>query len=401
MEPLNEATIPSLSAPAVQQTIRELATSDQHQLVLAGKTLACVPAALVAQQIAARRKAAYKLPRWHAAQGIVYPPLLNLEQCSSQAAAMYRAAGLPGGELAIDLTGGFGVDAFFLASRYQRVIMVEPDKGLLACARHNHSVLGAANIQYVNASAEKFLSTYNGNADVAYIDPSRRSANQKVFLFKECTPDVTQLLPLLQRVAGAIVIKASPLLDIQQGLTQLTTEAFCRVLSVDDECKELSFIISQNHGAHQREAVDVDNVGSVRYRFAFTAEEESQATPQFSAPLQWLYQPGAAIMKAGAFKCCAARFDLSKLEVNTHLYTHMGHRPEFPGRTYKVLQQVQLNKKLALLFPEKKANVVVRNFPLSAAAIKEKTGLKDGGNLYLICTRSVARNHYLLAERVQ
>lgn len=376
-----------VSSPAVQDFIFKNTGTDERALVLHHKILFDLPTKLIAEQIAGRRKARKKLPVWYSTQGIIYPPSLNLEQSSSLATASFKASFLRSQtkqNTLIDLTGGFGVDSFFFSKEFDSVGYVEPDSALLTLVRHNHKLLGVQNIQYHNTTAEDFLSTEQ-TAGVFYLDPARRDVHaKKIFKFADCAPLITELVATLFSKADFVMVKASPLLDIQQGLRELPNTKTVLVVAVENEMKELLFFLQRNHSTSpQIIAIDLDSTGYPDFKFEFTQQQENCAQPLFSDPLKYLYEPGVAFLKAGAFKLVGRQLDLYKLDINTHLYTSAQVITGFPGRTLEILTINPTEKELRAL-PGRAVNIVTRNYPLKPEAIKKKFKLTDGGSFFLI-----------------
>jgi 16S rRNA G966 N2-methylase RsmD len=393
-----------LTSKTIQENVQDFIFSheneDERKLVLGQNKILELPSAWIAQQIAGRRRAKLKLPTWYETKGIIYPPTLNLEQTSSEATAKYKTTLIPRGKIGVDLTGGFGIDSFYLHKFFERYVFVEPDKDLLDLAKHNHALLGANNIDYVHTNAEEFI-RHAERFDFIYVDPSRRSHQQKVFKLADCTPNVINLLPAFFEKSQTVLVKTSPLLDLQQGLREIKKVAEIHVVAVDNECKELLFLLQEQATTSPViKAVDLDSQGGLKQKFTFHIEEEKNAEAKFSAPLAWLYEPNVAILKAGAFKTIASRYPIFKLHPSSHLYTSTEMLETFPGRNFKVIQHLKLDKTLKDLFPNGQANILARNFPLSVEEIKKKTGLKEGGERYLICTQSESQKHVLMAERV-
>ncbi|PZR41487.1 MAG: SAM-dependent methyltransferase [Azospira oryzae] len=388
-----------LAKEHVQDYIFKHEAEDEKTLVLKSKEILGIPSSLIARQIAGRRKAKHKLPLWHRTKGIIYPPSINLEQSSSEVTAQYKSSLVPKGKAAADLTGGFGVDTFYLSKQYEQFYYIEPDTDLLSIVRHNFGLLGANNIVYVNSTAEEFIQQFPDQFDFVFIDPSRRSKQQKVFKLIDCIPNVIELMPALMSKSRSVMVKNSPLLDIQQGIKELGGVEQVDVVAVDNECKELLFTL--NRHLNPSPGINAINLSAARVdQFSFQQQDEKTTLVHFSAPQEWLYEPNAAILKAGAFKTIVARFNISKLHPSTHLYTSAHLIPSFPGRTFKIVQHLKLDKSVSAVFPDGYANILTRNYPLSVEEIKKKTGLKEGGERYLIGTQSVEEKHVLLAERV-
>ena len=379
----------ALLRPSIQRFIQENENEDEAKLRLKRNLIEGVASAQIAEQIRGRRKARVKLPSYYQKAGIIYPHSINLEQCSSEMTAQFKASFLSEVVKPVsvaDLTGGFGVDTFFLSRISKRVHYVEPDQQLLEIAEHNHLSLGASNIQYHQLAAEEFLANTVNQFDLIYLDPSRRNKSErKVFRLSDCEPDVIRLLPMMFRRSPLLLLKASPLLDLMQGLKELRHVKKIVVLSVENECKELLFLCRQSSQVEPLiEAINLDAQGKPE-AFAFSLSEEKNATVSFSDPLSYLCEPNSSILKSGAFKLIGQRFGLDKIHPNTHLYTSEKVVPDFPGRIFRIEVLVKPEpKKLLDYFPEGKANVLTRNYPLTPNQLKKKTGLKDGGDKFLI-----------------
>lgn len=378
--------IEQLTSNEVQQFIVDNENVDPFELSLKHKSLFGLPTQIIAEQIAARKKAKSKLPTWYQTKGIVYPPLISMEQCSSETTAKHKTQIVSGKSL-IDLTGGTGVDTFYLSKVFDEVTYIERNETLCKIAKHNFNLLGANNITVVNSEAEIFINTYDKIVDAIFIDPARRSVqNQKVFLWSDCEPNIIELQSKLLGVASQVLIKASPLLDISAGSKDLHHTSITHVISVKNECKELLYVLEKNS---QSKTINTSNYSSENNAesFDFTVEEEQAAHANYAIPQTYLYEPNSSILKSGAFKILCDRFNINKLHLNSHLYTSQKFVSDFPGRSFFIKQVVRYNKKeLLKLIPDKKANITVRNFPEDVAAIRKKTGIKAGGNIYLFAT---------------
>jgi 16S rRNA G966 N2-methylase RsmD len=396
-----------LLTPPVQDFIRAHEQDDERLLVLKHRHVHGVPASKIAEQIAGRRKAREKLPTYYQTASILYPPGLNLEQSSSEQTARYKAdilrevLNVTGREKLVDLTGGFGIDTFFFSKLFKHVAYVEPDTDLLDLARHNHAALQAHNISYHSLPAKDFLDTLREPADCIYIDPSRRKGSQKVFRLAECEPDVTVLQQQIFEHAQYLLIKTSPLFDIQQGLRELHAVKKVFVVSVGNECKELLFLCEQNFtGEATITAVNLNT--EHREDFTFTVPQEKESALTFSPPLKFIFEPNASLLKAGAFRIVASRFALAKIHSSTHLYTSDHLLEDFPGRIFKVEVILKSDPKIiAQYFPDGKANVITRNYPLSVDALKKKMKLNDGGDNYLLAFTAPGEKFLCKASRIK
>ena len=408
--------IQELLRQELQEFIRQHEADDYKKLLLKHGTILGVAFSLIADQISGRRKAKLKLPSWYQTKNIIYPPSVNLEQCSSEATAKFKVEIVkqnPGDSFnkAVDLTGGFGVDSFFLGSAFKEVHYVEPDENLVEITRHNHKTLQApdiqhpvSSIQHHHTTAEQFLNTTSNHFDLVYIDPSRRSkGNQKIFRLADCVPDITLLQDVIFEKTETLLVKASPMLDLQQGIKELKHVAKVFVVAVDNECKEVLFLCRKGHLTEPIiEAIDLKSSrNQALLSFDFLASEEKNATTEFSNPLHYLYEPNAALLKAGAFKLVAQRFSIKKLQQHTHLYTSESKVADFPGRIFEIEALTKPDAKIVShYFPEGKANVVTRNYPLSPEELKKKTGLTDGGEKFLIGFSGVKEKFVAVCRRI-
>ena len=392
-------------SPDVQNFIRSIEHEDPGTIVLKKKSIAGFSSVFLAEQVAGRRKAREKLPQFYKNSGVVFPPPVNLEQSSSEATAQFKSGFVQRMELKgdrfADLTGGFGVDSFFFSSVFKKGEMIEPNPALLELAEHNHHQLGATSLTYHNTTAEKFLKN-DGRFDLVYIDPSRRAAgNQKVYSLTQSEPNVVALQNTIFEKTSHLLVKTSPLLDIQVALGELKGVKRVVVLSVDNECKELLFFCEKDFA--QEPVIEAVNIAQQKRTdtFEFPYSEERSTISAWSDPLAYLYEPNASILKAGAFRLLGTRYALYKLQVNTHLYTSDRLIEDFPGRIFKVVSVVKPDPKfLREFFPEGKANVMTRNYPMSVAELRKKTKLEDGGERYLIGFSGKDKKFLIAAERV-
>ena len=408
--------IDELLTAEAQQYIFQHEAGDEKQLLLKYKTVLGVPTSLVADQIAGRRKAKLKLPLWYTTKNVLYPPSLNLEQCSSEAAARYKVEIIkknkpPYFRSAVDLTGGFGVDSFSLSSIFNSVDYIEPDKNLFEIVKHNLTILQEergkgqeGKIKFHNSTGEAFLTSIQVKHDLLFIDPSRRTkGNQKIFRLADCVPDITQLQDIIFEVADMLLVKASPMLDLLRGMKELKHVEKVIVVAVDNECKEVLFLCRKGYdGEPMIEAVNLKpNSNKDSISFDFLLSEEKNSVAGFSNPMRYLYEPHAALLKAGAFKLIAQRFSLKKLQQHTHLYTSENLIADFAGRIFEIEALIKPDARIAgPYFPEGKANVVTRNYPLSPDQLKKKTGLKDGGDKFLIGFSGVDEKFVAVCSRL-
>jgi hypothetical protein len=399
--------ISAITQEPVQAFLIEHENDDEKKLVLKQKEINGIPTSAIATQLIGRRKAKAKLPTWYKTRGIVYPPAINLEQCSSEATAIYKTqiinSFLSIRHKAADLTGGFGVDTYFLSFLFEFIYYTEPNTTLFEITRHNHRQLGVYNILYHNLPGEDFLKQIDNDFDLIYIDPSRRDEmSRKVYRLSDCIPDINKLQPDLFHKSRFVLVKASPLLDLQQGLREIQCVKRVFVVSVHNECKELLFLTEKNYSEEPIvEAVDLYENGKVRSTFHFSLSEERKASVISDEPGGFLYEPNTSILKAGAFKLIAEKFGLTKLASNTHLYTSSALVPDFPGKTFLIECLNPDSKQLNERLPDGQVNVVSRNYPLTTDEIKKKWQLRDGGEKFLIAFSTTKRKHLALCAKVK
>ena len=335
---MDQQTIDRISTPEVQRFIRDHENDDVKSLVLKHKTILDLPSSVIADQISGRRKAKEKIPAFYSSE-VIYPPGINLEQSSSEQTAIFKAKilmrAVPLCKRLVDLTGGFGVDSFFLSKIFKAVQYLEPNLPLLEIVRRNHNLLGAFNIAHRNVTAEKFLSSPD-EASAIFIDPSRRNENKKVFAFSDCEPNIVSLQNEVYKSTTILLVKASPMLDLKLGIQELQFVHQVFVVSADNEVKELLFLckkdFSQEPAIH---AVNLKNNDSASFFFTFSQETSAQS--RFSDPKTFLYEPYSSILKAGAFKSIGQAYNLEKIQINTHLYTSEQLITEFPGRIFEIV----------------------------------------------------------------
>ena len=365
--------------------ISEHSDADVRDLALhPGKTDG-VDLAFALTQIEGRQIARRKLPSFAQVEGVVYPPHISMEQCSSERTAVYKSSLVQGGVLA-DLTGGFGIDCSFLARRFDAAIYVEHNDHLCRVAKHNFNVLGLNHIEVRCDDAASFLSVMP-SVDCVYLDPARRdSYGRKTVSVPDCEPDVSTLQNVLFEHSPLVLIKYSPMLDLSQALQSLRNVTEVDVVAVDNECKELLFRMERESSALDMKIVCVNLKKVETESFSFYKKEEDAAPCVLADSVgRYLYEPNVSILKGGVYRLLTQRFPVGKLDVNTHLYTADVFVPDFPGRIFEVETSFQMNKAELKrgLSGLKMANVTVRNFPQTVAQIRDRLKLKEGGDVYL------------------
>ncbi len=414
--------------------ILEHAEADGAHLLLSASRYPEIDMARAVSSIEARKKVVSKIPLWHTYPELVYPTSLSLEQCSSQATAEYKMRFVPEGSTIADITGGLGVDCNFMARRAAKCLYIEREMKFCEAALYNFKVLGLENIIVENGDCSEFLGVVTGanndlseinekfsdatewllemnkdsskkdaaltNADaeretlfdLIYLDPARRSKSSgRVFSIRECEPDLLHLSEALLKAADRVLVKLSPMVDITAALREVPCVREVHILSTDNECKELLLLMSGSEALPAPEDIPIHAVDLTRRkenRFTFTLNEEKSAQCPIATPKTYLYQPGRAILKAGAFRLPCSRFGVEKIAPSTHLYTSDRRIDDFPGKSFRIKEIIPFKKEgirsLAHEYPL--LNCVALNFPLDTNALKQRLKVSDGGNLHLFAT---------------
>ena len=443
---------------ATQDFIRQHQDDDVRQLAFLGSKYPEVDMPFALDQIRGRKMARVKLPRWASLEGIIYPPHISMEQCSSESTALYKAElaarllGLPasssGTEMKaeneiefVDLTGGFGVDFSYIAARLGvKSMYVERQAHLCEAAKENFGRLGLKNAIVKNGDGIEVLHSFHpkkkdaASADdslgitydqprsllktnlglkIIFIDPARRDdAGNKVVSLKDCTPDVTVLQEEMLSKADYVIVKLSPMLDWHRAISELSHVREVHIISVNNECKELLLVLSaRNMGEMEASSADgeVKHAGNLRIYCINDAQsfvcdeldmESSQVkiAPSTLEEMLYLYEPNASLMKAGCFGVLSGRYDARMLSKNSHLFVSREPIAAFPGRSFRIIAVSSFNKKELKrhLSGITKANIATRNFPLSVAELRKRLKLKDGGETYIFATTLSDESHVLM-----
>lgn len=481
--------------------IRQHQNDDVRQLAFLGSKYPEVDMPFALDQIRGRKMARVKLPRWASIDGIIYPPHISMEQCSSEQTALYKAElaarllglspsssengeekekesenasnlhlfeicefagkGAVDSEFAkngatyekqqiltevdedvneikeephegdfseetgfVDLTGGFGVDFSYIASRLgMKSMYVERQAHLCEAAKENFGRLGLKNAIVKNGDGIEVLHSFASKKEAAasdslgitedqsqsllktnlglkliFIDPARRDdAGNKVVSLKDCTPDVTLLQEEMLSKADYVIIKLSPMLDWHRAVSELNCVQEVHIISVNNECKELLLVLSARNMGNlriycindaQSFVCDELDMGSSSVKIAPSTLEE----------MQYLYEPNASLMKAGCFGVLSERYDARMLSKNSHLFVSREPIAAFPGRSFRIIAVSSFNKKelKRQLSGITKANIATRNFPLSVAELRKRLKLKDGGETYIFATTLSDESHVLV-----
>ena len=428
---------------ATQDFIRQHQDDDVRQLAFLGSKYPEVDMPFALDQIRGRKMARVKLPRWASLEGIIYPPHISMEQCSSESTALYKAElaarllGLPasssGTEMKaeneiefVDLTGGFGVDFSYIAARLGvKSMYVERQAHLCEAAKENFGRLGLKNAIVKNGDGIEVLHSFhpkkkdaasdddslgitydqprsllktNLGLKIIFIDPARRDdAGNKVVSLKDCTPDVTVLQEEMFLKADYVIIKLSPMLDWHRAISELSHVREVHIISVNNECKELLLVLSARNMGNLR-------IYCVNDAQSFVCEESDmeassvKIAPSTLEEMQYLYEPNASLMKAGCFGVLSERYDARMLSKNSHLFVSREPIAAFPGRSFRIIAVSSFNKKELKrhLSGITKANIATRNFPLSVAELRKRLKLKDGGETYIFATTLSDESHVLM-----
>ena len=429
---------------ATQDFIRQHQDDDVRQLAFLGSKYPEVDMPFALDQIRGRKMARVKLPRWASLEGIIYPPHISMEQCSSESTALYKAElaarllGLPvsssGTEMKaeneiefVDLTGGFGVDFSYIAARLGvKSMYVERQAHLCEAAKENFGRLGLKNAIVKNGDGIEILHSFhpkkkdaasiddslgitydqprsllktNLGLKIIFIDPARRDdAGNKVVSLKDCTPDVTVLQEEMLSKADYVIIKLSPMLDWHRAISELSHVREVHIISVNNECKELLLVLSaRNMGENLR-------IYCINDAQSFVCDELDMESSQVKIAsstleeMQYLYEPNASLMKAGCFGVLSGRYDARMLSKNSHLFVSQAPIEAFPGRSFRIIAVSSFNKKELKrhLSGITKANIATRNFPLSVAELRKRLKLKDGGETYIFATTLSDESHVLM-----
>ena len=438
---------------ATQDFIRQHQDEDVRQLAFLGSKNPEVDMPFALDQIRGRKMARAKLPRWANIDGIIYPPHISMEQCSSESTALYKAElaarllGLMASSFSeeigfVDLTGGFGVDFSYIAARLgMKSMYVERQTHLCEAAKENFERLGMENVIVKNGDGIEVLHSFhpkkkdaapsaddssgitydqprsllktNLGLKIIFIDPARRDdAGNKVVSLKDCTPDVTVLQEEMLSKADYVIVKLSPMLDWHRAISELSHVREVHIISVNNECKELLLVLSaRNLGDMEASSADgeVKHAGNLRIYCvndaqSFVCDElDMESSPVKIAPstleeMQYLYEPNASLMKAGCFGVLSDRYDARMLSKNSHLFVSQAPIEAFPGRSFRIIAISSFNKKELKrhLSGITKANIATRNFPLSVAELRKRLKLKDGGETYIFATTLSDESHVLV-----
>ena len=380
--------------PSIQEFIQKQIGVPVAALALQKNPFPDVDWITILNQIESKTKAKEKLPTWFKSENIIFPSKISVEQTSSERTAQYKSS-LIEGESLIDLTGGFGVDDYYFAKQFKNVTHCEINTDLSDIVKHNFERLGVANINCIAGDSFGILESLPTAWDWIYIDPSRRNdAKGKVFMLKDCLPNVPKNLDAYFEKSNAILIKTAPLLDIVAGLSELQNVKTIHIVALENEVKELLWELHKNYsGDITIKTVNLTKETNDTFEFILN---ENSAEANYSLPKRYLYEPNSAIMKSGGFNAICSQYLLDKLHKHSHLYTS-NEWIDFPGRIFEIQHAIPYSKKeIKTHLENSKQNITTRNFPETVEAIRKKWKIKDGGNSYCFCTTDMNNDKIVL-----
>jgi len=381
----------------VQQYIQTHLDADVTKIALSRSTFDGITAAELAGQIHARKKARKKLPTWFNTKLIYYPSPLSIEQTSSETTAHYKAK-LVLGQSLVDITGGFGVDAYYFAKKAKAVTHCEINSELSEIAQYNARLLNVNNISFQNVDGLEYLGTTDLKFDTIYVDPARRAETGKVFMLKDCTPNVVSNLDKLLAISKRVIIKTAPLLDLSAGLGELKNVAEIQIVSVKNECKELLWILEK--GFEGVTTINAVTLNDEEKHFSFKLNDLNTEV-NFANKMQpedFLYEPDAALLKSGAFNLIGKKYQIHKLHPQSQLYTSKQINTDFPGRIFEVKEifsSREIKKHHAL-----KGNVIVRNYPAKAEELVKKYKIIADKDEFLIFTKDISERNIIISAKI-
>ena len=367
--------------------IEQNLNADIRQLALKGCRDKDVDLDAAIRQIAGRQTARRKLPSWAALDGILYPPHLNMEQCSSEQTARYKAricSSHPSPKTLVDLTGGFGVDFAFMSEAFDEATYVERNSELYAISSANMKIL-APKAKCLNEDGLEVLHRLD-HVSMIFMDPARRDHHgARTYGISDCTPNVLEIKDELLQKADVVMLKLSPMLDWHKAISDLGEQYIkeVHIVSVQNECKELLIVM-------QQQPAEPPTVYCVNDDSVFSYHPSSISSNHIShhSSLIYLYEPNASIMKAGCFAEIEQAFEVSQLAPNSHLFASDQAIADFPGRKFRISAVTSMNKQelKQALKDIRQANIAVRNFPMSVADLRKRLKLSEGGNGYIFAT---------------
>lgn len=382
-----------LLQPKIQEFIAQNLDKPIANFALQKNPFSEIDYKILLNQIEAKAKCKEKLPTWFTTKNIIFPQKISIEQTSSETTAAYKAK-LVSGNILFDATGGFGIDDFYFAKNFKTIIHCEINLELAEIVKHNFDILNVKNIETFCEDSALLLKELNKSFDCIYLDPSRRNDSKgKVFLLTDCLPNVVELQDFYFKFTTVLLIKVSPILDIDSVLNKLKNVKEIHIVAVHNEVKELLFLVEKNYNLPIKiKTINILNIENQQFEFQYL----ENSTQEYSQPLQYLYEPNAAIMKAGRFSVLGEKLQLKKIAKHSHLFT-CETLVEFPGRKFKILAVYQFSKEIMKQhFENQKCNITIRNFPDTVENLRKKYKIKDGGNRYCFFTQDIDGNRIVI-----
>ncbi len=375
--------ITEILSDEVQEFITSNLDNNLKKLALSKNPFPTIDFKEILNQIVSKKKAKEKLATWFTTSSIYYPNYISIEQTSSEVTAALKSNFIFG-ENIIDLTGGFGVDCFYFAKNFKEVVHCEYNSELSEIVKHNFKTLKVNNVIFFDGDGLDYLKNISHTFDWIYLDPARRDTNKsKVFLLDQCQPNVIENLDFYFTKTNRVLIKTSPMLDIQKGINELKYVKEIKIIAVHNEVKELLWFLEKDYLSQIK--ISSYNLESDNKPFEFVLGEQKNSS--FSLPKKYLYEPNVAILKSGGVDYLSNIVSVTKLHPNSHLFTSDEMIADFPGRIFEIEHIINLNKENQSKFlKNKKMNVAIRNFPMTVEAIKKKFKIIDGGNWYVFFT---------------
>lgn len=372
-----------LTSPQVQNWIAIHLDANVSELALKSSIFSKEQMPAVLEQLQSKQKAKLKLPTWFQKPGVLFPKGISVEQTSSEITASFKA-NLIQGNILVDVTGGFGIDAFFFTKSFCKVYHVEQQEALSAVVKHNYEVLEQEKIQCMAQNSREFLEQFTEPIDVIYADPARRDSHKnKVFLLNDCEPNVLDELDFWLQKADQVLLKTSPMLDISLGIEQLKKVVKIWVITIDNEVKELLWLLKE---PTENIAIEVVHFQKEKVQ-QFSLTWKQSIVNQYQVPQQFIYEPHAGWMKSGKMDVYAAQLGIEKLAPHSHLYTSNQRISDFHGRVFEV--QVYHPYEKAWMKKElfgKAAAITVRNFPKKVEELRKKWKIKESSQLFVFFT---------------
>ena len=382
---------------SVQDYISKNLSTDVFKVILKKQIFPKVTNKEIAEQISAKAKSKKKLPTYFNTPNIYFPNKVNIEQTSSEKTAEFKSKIVTGNTM-IDATGGFGVDSMYFSKEFKKTVYIEENKELFEIVKVNSNKLGLNNIKHLNDDGIEYVKKIDTVIDLLYIDPSRRNKeNKKVHFLSDCTPLIDyDLIESLQNFK-TILIKCSPIIDLKKTINDLKVVSKIYIVGINNEVKEVLFKLNkQSNNDIKIKCIDLSNRD---LDFEFNINEiDNKKNNDNSEVLNYLYEPNSMILKSGAFGLICYRYDVKKLNTNSHLYTSK-ELIDFPGRVFTVNSVVNYSKRNLKDLNISKANITTRNFPIDVKDIRKKSKILDGGEDYLFFTTNHTNEQIIIKTK--